>query len=150
MFLQTARYLIKAWNQALNGEKLPPTVAYLEIYAKNKRFKQQFDYSPLGILNAFQSATAKKIAEANNHLEARKKFLTLEESMNASGIELIKASELHCQAFLLQTAIEFFQDSAKTKLSSKLGSVLIDLLELYAVDLALRYLGSLLEVNVPS
>lgn len=30
MLLQTARYLLKAWSQALAGEKLVPTVAYFE------------------------------------------------------------------------------------------------------------------------
>lgn len=79
-------------------------------------------------------------------MEERKKFLSVEEAANQTGLELTKASELHCQAFLLQAAIEVLESSAKN-VSPKLGSVLIDLLDLYAVDLALRYLGFLLEVN---
>lgn len=146
MLLQTARYLIKAWNQALSGEQLPPTVSYLQMYAKNKNLYQAFECSSTGILKAFQSAAAKKVAKANKHLEERKKISTLEESMNETGIELTKASELHCQAFLLQATIEVLQGSSK-KVSPNLGSVLIDILELYAVDLALRYLGCLLEVK---
>lgn len=62
MFLQTARYLIKAWNQALNGEKLPPTVKYLELYAKNKKVNDKFENSSRGILRAFQTAAAKKVS----------------------------------------------------------------------------------------
>ena len=30
LFLQTARYLVKAWKQATNHESLPSTVKYLE------------------------------------------------------------------------------------------------------------------------
>jgi acyl-CoA oxidase len=111
MFLQTARYLIKAWNQALNGEKLPPTVAYLEVYAKKRNVKEEFENSPRGIFRAFQFAAAKKIADANKHLEERKKFLTPEEATNQTGLELIKASELHCQGFLLQVINLIFYDN---------------------------------------
>lgn len=147
MFLQTARYLIKAWNQALNKEKLTPTVAYLANYVNNARPK--FVNSPQGILIALQSAAAKKIAEANKHLEEKKKYLSPEEAANQTGIELARAAELHCQAFLLQATIEVLEDSAKNA-SSKLGGVFIDLLNLYALDLALRYIGSLLQVNTSS
>ena len=34
LFLQTARYLVKAWKQAINQESLPPTVKYLETAAR--------------------------------------------------------------------------------------------------------------------
>ncbi len=138
---------MKAWSQALKGEKLPPTVSYLETFAKNKSYKQQFEKSPRGILKAFQSGAARRVAEAYKHLEERKKYLSPEQAANQTGIELTKVSELHCQAFLLQTAIEVLEESAK-KVSKNLGSVLIDILELYAVDLALRYLGNLLEVKI--
>lgn len=146
MFLQTARYLIKAWSQAMNGEKLTPTVAYLENYVRGKNSMQSFETSPRGILRAFQLAAAKKIAEASKHLEERKKVLSPEEAANQTGLELTKASELHCQAFLLQATIEVLEDSAKT-VSSALGAVFKDLVELYTFDVALRYTGSLLEVR---
>ncbi|KAG4073294.1 hypothetical protein HA402_008640 [Bradysia odoriphaga] len=35
MLLQTARYLIKAWSQALSGKTLPPTVSYLQNYKRS-------------------------------------------------------------------------------------------------------------------
>ncbi|KAL7046205.1 hypothetical protein ACKWTF_002509 [Chironomus riparius] len=144
MFLQTARYLIKCWEKAMNGEKLTPTVSYLENFITGRNSRQSFQNSPSGILKAFQLAAAKKIAESNKHLEERKKYLSPEEATNQTGLELINASELHCQAFLLQATIEVLEDSTK-QTSLQLGSVLKDLLELYSVDLALRYTGSLLE-----
>ncbi|KAG5679146.1 hypothetical protein PVAND_008737 [Polypedilum vanderplanki] len=146
MFLQTARYLIKAWNQAMNNEKLTPTVAYLENYVNGKNSKQPFENSTRGILRAFQFAAAKKIAEGNQQLEKRKKTLSPEEAANQTGLVLTKASELHCQAFLLQAAIEVLEESAKN-VSPQLGAVFKDLLELYSVDLALRYTGFLLEFS---
>lgn len=144
MYLQTARYLIKAWNQGLNNEKLTPTVSYLANYTNN--YRPKFENSPQGILRAFQSAAAQKIAKANQHLEERKKYFSPEEAANQTGIELAKAAELHCQAFLLQATIEVLEDSSRNS-SKKLGGVFIDILNLYAVDLALRYIGNLLEVT---
>jgi acyl-CoA oxidase len=145
MFLQTARYLIKAYNQALNGEKLTPTVAYLETYARSNS-RQNFENSPRGILRLFQAAAASKIARANKHLEQRKKTMSVEEASNQTGLELTKASELHCQAFLLHSMIEVLGETVKD-VSTNLGNVFRDILELYAVDLALRYIGFLLEVS---
>ncbi|CRK95525.1 CLUMA_CG008994, isoform A [Clunio marinus] len=150
LFLQTARYLIKAWNQALNGEKLTPTVAYLKNYTNNLNQRDNWDGSPKGILRALQSTAAHKIALAHKHLEARKKFCSAEEAANQTGIELSAAAEVHCQAFLLHSAIEVLENAAKHS-SPALAVVFRDVLELYAVDLAIRSLGHLLQfVNLKS
>lgn len=34
MLLQTARYLVKSWRQAVKGETLPPTINYLTVFHK--------------------------------------------------------------------------------------------------------------------
>lgn len=39
LLLQTARYLVKAWRQAVSGDSLPPTVKYLEYLSR--RIKQR-------------------------------------------------------------------------------------------------------------
>jgi acyl-CoA oxidase len=149
LFLQTARYLMKAWKQALNGEQLTPTVAYLKDHVKGAN-KKNFECSPKGILRAFQQSAACKISIAYKHLEMRKKSMSHEDAANQTGIELAAASELHCQVFLLITAIETLESSAKT-VSPALGNVLKDVLNLYSLDLALRYMGSLLQfVNITS
>ena len=145
LFLQTARYLIKAWNQALTGEPLTPTVEYLRKYVKRGAQKENWDGSPNGILRAFHSTAAGKIGLAYKHLEERKKFCSAEEAANQTSIELAKAAEVHCQGFLLQSAIEMLEGSTKD-VSPSLVVVLRDVLELYAVDLAIRSLGSLLQV----
>ena len=146
LLLQTARYLIKAWGQALKGEKLPPTVEYLSKYVRRSEQRENWDGSPSGILRALQSAAAGKIALAYKHLEERKKTLSHEEAFNQTGIELSQAAQIHCQLFLLQSATTSINNSTKT-LSPGLGYILRDILELYAVELALRSLGSLLQVK---
>lgn len=149
LLLQTARYLIKAWNQALKNEKLTPTVEYLKNYVNRSTQRENWDGSPNGILRALQSAAAGKIALAYKHLEEKKKIYSPEEAANQTGIELVQAAELHCQLFLLQSATSTINKVIKT-VSPALAFVFRDILELYAVDLALRSLGSLLQVSVSS
>lgn len=145
LFLQTARYLIKAWGQALNNEQLTPTVEYLAKYVRRGAQQETWDGSPKGILRALQSAAAGKISLAFKHLEERKKSYGPEEAANQSSIELASAAEVHCQAFLLHSAIEILEGSTKT-VSPALAVIFRDILELYAVDLAINSLGNLLQV----
>ncbi|XP_037038334.1 probable peroxisomal acyl-coenzyme A oxidase 1 [Bradysia coprophila] len=147
MLLQTARYLIKAWSQALSGKTLPPTVKYLQNY-KPSSGRSAWDSSVRGILIALQSTTAGKIALAHKHIEARKKTYSPEEAANQTGVELLRVAELHCQSFLLQSTIEMVE---KSNVPPQIAEVLRDILELYAVDLAIRFLGDLLQfVNITS
>lgn len=145
MLLQTARYLVKAWAQVLSGKNLPPTVAYLKN-VKQRTEQSNWDSSVNGILLALQSTTAGKIALAYKHMEERKKVYSAEEAANQTGIELLKVAELHCQVFFLQSTIEMVQISTP-KVSTQVADVLRDILELYAVDLAIRFLGDLLQVR---
>lgn len=149
MLLQTARYLMKAWSQALGGKKLPPTVQYLQDH-KQRSGRNDWDSSINGILLALQKTTAEKIALAYKHLEERKKIHSAEEAANQTGVELLRVAELHCQSFLLQSTIEMVEKS-KAKVSPQIGEVLQCILELYAVDLAIRFLGDLLQfINITS
>ena len=58
MLLQTARYLIKAWKQALNGVKMGPTVAYLGAAATTRKKTPVWDSSISGIVTALQAIAA--------------------------------------------------------------------------------------------
>lgn len=143
LFLQTARYLMKAWAQAIKGEKMTPTVEYLREFARGNR-NEKFECTPQGILRAFQKSAAGKVEIAYKKLELRKRSMTHEEAANQTGIEMAAASEVHCQVFLLKTAIEVLESAAKSA-TPAMAKVFRDILELYAVDLALQYMGSLLQ-----
>lgn len=145
LYLQTARFLIKAWTQALEGGSLTPTVAYLKRFVDLKGKRGQWNDSVNGILNAFQTTAAGCVQTAFNRLEERKKTMSHEEAANLTGIELARAAEIHCQVFLLNSAMEMLTKSAN-ETSSELGAALLDILDLFAVDLALRYLGNILLV----
>lgn len=57
LLLQTARYLMKSWGQAIVGDSLVPTVAYLRD-AVNKR-NNTWDSSITGIIKGLQLVAAK-------------------------------------------------------------------------------------------
>lgn len=56
MLLQTARYLMKAWQNVVEGKNLTPTVEYL---ARAKTTKvERFERSPVFIIAALQKVAA--------------------------------------------------------------------------------------------
>lgn len=146
LLLQTARFLMKSWGQALKGEKLTPTVAYMKNYVTRGNKRELWDGTPEGIFRALQSAAAGKIALAYKNFEGRKEFYSAEVAANLTGIEFTKAAEMHCQLFLLQSAISSINKSI-LMVSPSLAFVFRDILELYSVDLALKSLGSLMQVS---
>lgn len=142
MLLQTARYLMKAWKNAIEGKPLTPTVAYLSKIKTGAL--PAFDSTIAGVIEAFKIAAGRRIQIAYENIEARKKSgMTQEEAVNATSIELAKAAEIHCRAFLIESAYLSINKLAKT-LSPELSKVLYDLLELYVTDSALLNMSSLM------
>lgn len=142
LLLQTSRYLMKAWHLAISGQPLTPTVAYLEhaIRMKSPRWEGTIP----GIISAMQTCTANKIRLAYENVERRKKTgMSQEEAVNATSIELASAADAHCRTFLVKASHESITNQIKN-LSPALGAVLKDIVELYAVDAALKSLGDIL------
>lgn len=104
MLLQTSRYLLKAWSQALKGEPLVPSVAYLADVAGKKTTDFYFDGSLTDIVRAMEYVAANKIKVAYEHVEQRKaEGMTHEQAANYTGIELTQASTVSiiCLAIFL-------------------------------------------------
>lgn len=148
LYLQTARYLLKTWQQILQGSKVTSTVAYLKNYADRSpsSAKEIFETSPRGILRAFQSATAGRIALAYKNLEEKKKTMSSHEAANQSGIELVKIGQLHAKVFMLQSALNELEKAARN-CTPKISYTFRDILELYTVDTAKNSLGDLMQVS---
>lgn len=142
LLLQTSRYLMKAWHAAITGQSLTPTVAYLSMVQrlKNPRFERSLE----GIIEAFQYSSGRMIQIAYENIERRKKGgMSHEVAVNATSIELASAAEMHCRAFLVQSSYVTMR-SLTNELSPALGKVLLDIIELYAVDNALLNLKHLM------
>ncbi|CAO1437061.1 unnamed protein product [Diamesa hyperborea] len=146
LLLQTARYLMKVWNQVSQSDfNVPPTVAYLVTAFKSNNKLIKWGSSFPGIIKAFEAVAAGKIRKATNNLhECVSNGSSLEVAANQTSIELAACSESHCKVFLLSCGYKLLQEASQ-KSSTALGSIFMQLFELYAVDLCLKSLGDLLQ-----
>lgn len=144
MLLQTARFLVKSWKNVVAGHPLTPTVSYLANGIAKDEAPEFHSSSIPGIIEAFQVSARKTLALACEEIERRKVAgMSQEEAVNSKSIDLVKAAELHCRAFLVESGYVSIGKLAK-ELSPALVRVLGDLIELYAVDSALTSLDHLI------
>ncbi|CAH2262988.1 jg18691 [Pararge aegeria aegeria] len=142
LMLQTARYLMKSWKNALEHEPLPANVAFLGAYIK--RNYEQWQSSPEGIINGFKDIAAGKIKTSYDTLQRHlRNGLDPEEAWNLSSIQLTDASEVYTRSLLCEL---FWRDTKQTcnTVSINLAVVLEQLGELYLVYWALEKHGDLL------
>lgn len=72
LLLQTARYLMKVWRQALRGNQLPPTVEYLSNLARGTK-QEPWDDSLMCIVRAHQAVAAGyKLYRSNFYIHIHK------------------------------------------------------------------------------
>lgn len=143
LLLQTARYLVKAWQQASGGNYLTPTVAYLGKVSSGRR-SPPWDNSVEGIIEGFQRVAAGKIGLCVANIEKRQKGgMSYEDAWNMTSVQLTQASEAHCRAIVLSCYHE--QTLAQVaRVSPELRAVLLLLVDLYVVYWALQRVGDLL------
>ncbi|XP_063700828.1 probable peroxisomal acyl-coenzyme A oxidase 1 [Culicoides brevitarsis] len=143
LLLQTARYLVKMWSEALNGRALVPTVAYLEHAVKNNGQKVKWDQSFAGMIAALQGIAAGKLKNVFGKVEVWKsRGLTQEEAANKCSIELASTADAHCRAFLVQSSYVMINQACRD-VSPALGDVLKHIIELFAVDTCIKSLADL-------
>ncbi|KAL1492606.1 hypothetical protein ABEB36_010843 [Hypothenemus hampei] len=138
LLLQSARFLIKMWQNKKNLSHLP-TVKYLQN-ALHK--KLPFQKSVTWIIAVLQKVSASKIELSNNNINKRiQNGQSPEDAWNNTSIELVEAADLHGRTFIVQT---FHESVESLKVSPQLKTVLQQLVELYAVYHALKLVGPLL------
>ncbi|KAG5309180.1 ACOX1 oxidase, partial [Pseudoatta argentina] len=172
MLLQTARYLVKAWRQAIGGEPLPPTVGYLAVLSRGIRlffvhfayrvtFRQIIDIFSSHIISlhfctndfdffiylaAANCDIFGKIRLATENMDRRIRSGTSpEDAWNKTSIELAHCAESHCRAFLVMRFVENVR--GLTSVSKQLREVLMQLCELYSIYWVLQRLGDFLRFS---
>ncbi|XP_060808800.1 probable peroxisomal acyl-coenzyme A oxidase 1 [Amyelois transitella] len=143
LLLQTARYLVKAWQQAMGGNALTPTVSYISEVSTGRR-SPPWDNSVQGVIHGFHRVAAGKIGMCVANIEKRQKSgLCYEDAWNMTSVQLASASESHCRAILLST---YYSETEKlaSKVTPALKTVLLQLVDLYVVYWALQRVGDLL------
>ncbi|KAF5294484.1 hypothetical protein FQR65_LT01610 [Abscondita terminalis] len=139
LLLQTARFLMKAWQNKMEGQRLTPTVKYLET-AKEPIYERSVRW----IIAVFEYVAARKIELAWRHMNKRiEKGIPSEDAWNQTSIELAAAAEAHGRAFVISTYFKAMEDTKKM-VSKSLRMVLMQLLDLYCVTSVFRCLGDIL------
>lgn len=139
LLLQTARFLMKAWQIKVDGQKLTPTVEYLQS-ARDTVYQRNVHW----IISTLQYVAARKIELAWQHMNERiQKGISSEDAWNQTSIELTAAAEAHGRAFIVSMYCTTMEDIKKT-VSKPLRLVLIQLLDLYGITTAFKCLGDIL------
>ncbi|ETN61709.1 acyl-CoA oxidase [Anopheles darlingi] len=150
LLLQTARYLVKVWNQAIKGQPLGPTVQYLANFIQNKTNRHPWIDTVPGIVKALHTVAAGKLRLAFEHIEQRKKAgYTHEEAVNLTALELTQTADAHCRAFLVQSAYEMIEKLCQTA-TAPFAKVMRSICELYAYNEAIESIGSLVRFTTIS
>lgn len=145
LLLQTARYLLKAWKQAVSGQQLPETVRYLTVLAKGMK-QPPWQNTVDCIIMAHQAVAAGKIRLAAENMDRRiRKGVSPEDAWNQTSIELASCGEAHCRVFLVTRFAEFVKET--TSVSKELREVLSQLCEVYAIYWVLQKLGDFLRFS---
>ncbi|XP_015587511.1 probable peroxisomal acyl-coenzyme A oxidase 1 [Cephus cinctus] len=145
MLLQTARYLVKTWRQAINGEPLPPTVKYFANAARGVK-QRPWKNTLTCIVCAHQAVAAGKIRLATENMDRRiRSGMSQEDAWNHTSIELAQAAEAHCRGFIVMR----FTESVKSlnTVSKELHAVLVQLCEVYAIYWVLQRVGDFLRFS---
>ncbi|KAF5284747.1 hypothetical protein FQA39_LY04472 [Lamprigera yunnana] len=140
LLLQTARFLMKAWQSSIEGQNLTPTVQYLRTATSNILYKRDINW----IISTLQYVAARKIQLAYEHINKKiEKGLSPEDAWNHTSIELAASTEAHCRAFVVTIYSATIENITKT-VSEPLRKVLMQLLHLYGITTTFKCLGDIL------
>lgn len=137
LYLQTARYLMKAWNQAKAGGSMTKTTEYLSKQPFRSRvpWRNTMD----NVIEAYENVAAGHIRECSNNIDRSiRNGAEPEIAWNENSNLLVQCAEFHCRAFMVRTFLSTVHD---TDCTFGAKSVLTQLCELYAVCYLLKNLG---------
>ncbi|KAF4526151.1 hypothetical protein B566_EDAN008186 [Ephemera danica] len=126
LLLQTARALMKAWNNMKAGQRMTPIMAYLK-YEGVPTWTNSLE----SIVQGFKLIAAAKVARCSELLQqGTNSGLAPEMAWNSASVQLVEAAEAHCRAFLVERYVEALH-TRMSELSSELRAVMQQLCELY-------------------
>ncbi|XP_023725551.1 probable peroxisomal acyl-coenzyme A oxidase 1 isoform X2 [Cryptotermes secundus] len=142
LLLQTARYLMKAWQQAVGGMAMTPTVAYLKQAVSGSNGTPCWEGSTACIVSAFQQVAARKVKHSADIMGQRiQEGVSPEDAWNMTSVELVQCAEAHGRAILVE---RFVAAVAELNVSVALKTVLAQLRDLYTIYTLLRNSGDFL------
>ncbi|XP_068626201.1 acyl-coenzyme A oxidase 1-like [Battus philenor] len=142
LLLQTARFLVKAWEQAENGNPLTPTVSYLAAAVAKQRMT--WNDSAEGMICSFEAIAAGKISACNENIRRHMKSgMCFEDAWQLTTVRLVAAAVSHCRAMICRTYWSEIKRLTATS-SNSVKIVMEQLASLYLIYWALEMSGDLL------
>ncbi|CAG4986330.1 unnamed protein product [Parnassius apollo] len=148
LLLQTARFLVKAWEQVEAGKSVTPTVSYLTLAATKEKVLWN-DFAE-GIIRSFQAVAAGKISACAETIKRHMKTgMCYEDAWQLTTVRLVAAAESHCRSVICQT---YWNEIARltASCSANVKIVMEQLVTLYLVYWALERSGDLLRYSTIS
>uniref|UniRef100_A0A8C6NTH7 Acyl-coenzyme A oxidase n=1 Tax=Nothobranchius furzeri TaxID=105023 RepID=A0A8C6NTH7_NOTFU len=153
MMLQTARYLVKSYRQAKEGQQLSGIVSYLNE-SQNRRLQPQAvaaqppvvdvnDLSSLVEVYKQRAAILVEMAAKSIHQELQR-GKSQEDAWNGSAIELVRASDAHCHYVVVKVFSEKLGEVGDTAIHSVLSTLAL----LYAMHGIAENSGDFLLISV--
>ncbi|XP_053611144.1 probable peroxisomal acyl-coenzyme A oxidase 1 [Plodia interpunctella] len=145
LLLQTARFLVKTWEQAEEGKPVTPTLSYIMRAVNGERVL--WDSSPEGIVKAMESVAAGKVSSCvksmRRHLQCGKDY---EDAWELTTVQLVAAAEAHCRAVICNV---YHKETARLTASSspEVKVVMAHLNTLYLYYWTLEKTGDLLRFS---
>uniref|UniRef100_A0AAY4AC15 Acyl-coenzyme A oxidase n=1 Tax=Denticeps clupeoides TaxID=299321 RepID=A0AAY4AC15_9TELE len=153
MMLQTARYLVKSYRQARDGQQLRGVVSYLNEADRRLRTQPvsaapQLDADDLpGLVEAYKLRAASLVALAAKNLQAQlQKGKRQEDAWNSTAVDLVRASDAHCH----YVVVKLFSSKLEEVQDSEVHSVLATLALLYALHGISQRSGDFLQAGLLS
>ncbi|KAL1006051.1 hypothetical protein UPYG_G00067240 [Umbra pygmaea] len=152
MMLQTARFLIKSYRQALAGHKLSGIVSYLN--ESEFRLQPQAVSSRPTVVNindlqslveAYKLRAAKLVELAAKSIQQElQRRVSQEDAWNNSAIDLVRASDAHCH----YVVVKLFASKLGEIKDTAVHSVLSTLALLYALQGITQHSGDFLQAGL--
>ncbi|CAN9510161.1 unnamed protein product [Ophioblennius macclurei] len=155
MMLQTARYLVKSYRQAKDGQRLSGTVSYLNDMETRRVQPQPVSARPIVVdINDLSSLVEIYKLRASILVELAAKSIqqelqrrkSQEEAWNNSSIDLVRASDAHCHFVV----VKLFTDQLGEINDTAIHSVLSTLALLYALHGITKNSGDFLQAGLLS
>ncbi|KAM9770017.1 peroxisomal acyl-coenzyme A oxidase 1 isoform 1-T1 [Menidia menidia] len=155
MMLQTARYLVKSYRQAKEGQQLSGIVSYLNE-SQHRRLQPQavaarptvVDINDLNSLVEVYKLRAAILVEMaaksiQQELQRRK---SQEDAWNSSAIDLVRASDAHCHYVVVKVFAEKLGEISDTAIHSVLSTLTL----LYTMNGIAKNSGDFLQAGLLS
>uniref|UniRef100_A0AAY4A7W1 Acyl-coenzyme A oxidase n=1 Tax=Denticeps clupeoides TaxID=299321 RepID=A0AAY4A7W1_9TELE len=150
MMLQTARYLVKSYRQASEGQQLTGIMSYLNE-AQHRLHAQPvanrptvIDISDLAsLVEAYKLRAAKLVELATKSLQGElQKHKNQEDAWNNAAIDLVRASDAHCHYMVVKLFVSRLGEVGDVAVHSVLSTLAV----LYALHGVSQNSGDFLQV----